>query len=680
MNMKTKYLIFTLLLLLGAGAATTSCEDMFTAENSLVETDFTPKDSIFQLMGIVRNMQKVVDKSIIIGEVRADLVDINDHTTQALQQLSDNLVSEDNEYNDPTDFYAVVNSCNLYLAYVDSLQKNKGVQKYRNEIIAVKSFRAWAYLELAKIYGEVPFLLRPIVTSSEGEEAILDKANRKSLEEICDVLISDPIEGLDQYKYLDLNNELMPNWNADRRIRNAFIPFRLMLAELYLYRGTFRHSAEDCKQAAILYHDFLTFRYEERPLGMSRDEWNQPSTRPTRSYSNNFRYVPASELVSIPMDTVSYYGLTTDIRSVFNSQYSNNYYANVNPSKRMRERSQEQLCYEYVYNSATDFYTELKSRDINDYADIDGKEENMGDLRYLSNCNTLGGLADESHAEYSATRQWITKYTDGSTSLLGNRSDVRTNYVRLYRLSTVYLHMAEALNYAGFPETAFAVLKYGISESVLKDRTKVSQEEYDRLEQITSYYNGASNLADWDEEEFHTKDQYPNNSTSGTGTTNVLNQWGIHALGCGDVWADEWCPDEKYVLPTDMSGYTPEEYPEYVVDETWTEEELEAYNEQYLAECQAVDERNEEALAAYLATDEIRNGRIEALAKMILDEEALENCYEGTRFYDLMRYSRYWFGDYSYVVEAVSHRKGSDQTNLVGTLTASNVFLPLRSR
>ena len=100
--MKTKAIIFSLLVLLGVGMTTTSCEDMFTPENSLVETDLTPADTLYQMMGIVRGMQKVIDKSIILGEVRADLVDINAYTTTDLQELSKNNVSDANAYNTPS--------------------------------------------------------------------------------------------------------------------------------------------------------------------------------------------------------------------------------------------------------------------------------------------------------------------------------------------------------------------------------------------------------------------------------------------------------------------------------------------------------------------------------------------------------------------------------------------------
>ena len=377
--MKTKAIIFSLLVLLGVGMTTTSCEDMFTPENSLVETDLTPADTLYQMMGIVRGMQKVIDKSIILGEVRADLVDINAYTTTDLQELSKNNVSDANAYNTPSDFYGVVNLCNIYLAYVDSLQETKGVKKYREEVIAAKTFRAWAYLELAKIYGTVPFYTDPITTAQEGEDVIDDTANRKGLVEVCDFLIGD----LFDYASIDENNALRPSYsstytNANLPYSKFFIPVRLMLAELYLYRGSFTHNESDFVNAVRFYHDFLAFTGEELTTGSYRSYWIGNSfTSFSSSYSNKFSVSAARDaewIAFVPMDTIKYYGNYTDIRSVFNAQYSNNYYANVNPSARYMEMSQAQSNCVYVYNSATDVDTGYAPTTKDGFSDFENPE------------------------------------------------------------------------------------------------------------------------------------------------------------------------------------------------------------------------------------------------------------------------------------------------------------------
>ena len=144
----------------------TSCEDMFTAENKLVATDLTPQDTVYQVMGIMKRMQKLATRTILLGEVRADLVDVNSLVaTTDVQQLNSNDISLENAYNKPADYYDVINNCNLYLAGVDSLLRSHGKYVYEKEICAVKSFRAWCYLELAKIYGTVPFVTEPILSS-----------------------------------------------------------------------------------------------------------------------------------------------------------------------------------------------------------------------------------------------------------------------------------------------------------------------------------------------------------------------------------------------------------------------------------------------------------------------------------------------------------------------------------
>lgn len=679
------------------GFATVGCEDMFKAENALVEDNLTPQDTLYSVMGIVKSMQKLATRSVLLGEVRADLVSANPQADAAIQELGTNKISESNEYNNPTDFYAVINNCNIYLANVDTAQTTHGEIYYEKEILAVKIIRAWTYLELAKIYGSVPFVLTPVTTSADAEE-FLANAQWKNINEVCTYFIKE-IEDYLSYNYRwNKNNGLLPDYKgtfASLSMSKFFIPARVMLGELYLWLGSATGSEDAFINAIRYYHDYLTFPNEEHPVGYNKNvTWSsrQFANTPSDSYASGDFFKPGSGtdyVAYIPVDTLEYYGTVSDLRSVFCATYKNDYYAQVRPSDRLKELSKEPYYCKYVYTSQTVQDTLYAPRGE---AEVDNPAF-IGDLRYYAVCN-IESVNDKYH-DYNNERQYILKYTEGSRML---NNDQRLRLVPLYRYTTIYLHMAEALNRAGFPETAFAILKYGLCEEILSDPSIISDEEYYALANITSkgitasrrsYFryeedtrNVVPSFLDWDYSAF-----ILNDPTLGTLQTQDPTVQGVHDHGSGDSRYNAY-----YTLPRDPAIWA--EYDQNIADAKrlnqefidWqlanqltsvsTHEDSLAFWAQYDAYLEAINTKGINAATAYeVAKAEQREYYPDFVAQKILEEEALEGMFEGVRFYDLMRWAMY-NGDPDFVGTQVAKRDAAAGSALMG----GKWYLPLRKR
>lgn len=637
--MKLKSIIACGLLLLGVGAATTSCEDFFTAENNLVTTDLAPKDTVYQVMGIIQRMQKLADRTVLLGELRADLVDVDPaHSTVHLQELGNNSVSEDNIYNQPADYYAVINNCNVYLAHVDSLLKTHGDYYYRNEIIGVKTFRAWCYLELAKIYGEVPLVTEPVLTSNAAEE-IVSSGAKSDLAAIADFCIDD----LKGYAYLPANNELRPSYSNDAKYAQYFIPVRVMLAELYLWRGTMTGNQQDFIDAIRMYHDYFTFPNEEHPTEENVVKWTS-SNRNARSDSYSgmlFSHSKRNAVAVLPVDTTEYYGTVCDLRAVFNPTYKHNYYPAVTIADRLDSISRsQQYCY-YYYATSTMQDTIYMSQDPAEYS----AARQRGDLRLQSILYTRS-VSDKYNAGLNKERTYIAKYTGGSSM---TNDDTRLSEIPYFRYTTLYLHMAEALNRAGFPETAFAVLKYGLTESVLANRDIISLDEFNRLGTIKTigFSNTSTKYDDehnnsflvWPVDRFITKNKdYTIGGIGGDPNRDYEEylQVGIHSLGSGDSEYNKY-----YTLPAVLTNVKENKMPTEPRYNKKEDADSVIYKAEYaLYEDSMKVYALQDSLNRVTIYNDSKDVRMKFVAEKILDEEALECCFEGTRFYDLMRYVR----------------------------------------
>ena len=425
-----------------------SCQGLFDLDsNQVLFADDnklnTSSDSVYSVIGIVNKMQQIADRTIILGEIRADLVSLTTSANTELQALANFTAGTDNKYNKPEDYYAIINNCNFFLANADTALKKRNIPVLMKDFAVIKAYRAWTYLQLAQIYGEVPFITEPILTEKETNI----KYERKSVKDLCNYFIDDliPYINTEYPGYGPINGQ---------QSRKFYIPIRLLLGDLCLW-------AERYKEAAVYYHDYIVDPKNNLILGTNRVQWT-PSTNtfegsPNNSYSNLFGDNTSVENIGyIPMEATKFDGLTSDLRNVFNSTIENFYFNQATYSNSLKELSKSQAyCKEYV-NLVTSVRDTLFAPPTN----VDN-ELFVGDLR-LSSIYRKTYVNSTSNA-YSNERMTNVK--------IGRN-------IWTYRTTLVYMRYVEALNRAGFPSVAFTALKYGLSkENIAKyaDSTEVSK-------------------------------------------------------------------------------------------------------------------------------------------------------------------------------------------------------------
>ena len=276
-------------------------------------------------------------------------------------------------------------------------------------------------------------------------------------------------------------------------------------------------------------------------------------------------------------------GTYSELRNLFSSRDDNDRKVSISPSKRVDEISSAQV---YCQAPKTGFNVIYVTQSLPDHM--------TGDLR-LAQAWVEDFDRDKYTKEMTET-QYITKYTD--------RRGEGSDNVHIYRRMMVYLRMAEALNMAGYPRMAFKILSEGVnSNTILRD--------------VIPHYYGESNadslyLSKFDfrptSYQLITIDDY-----RGSASQNH-NMMGIHTRGSG------WTPlNEYYQLPeSDPIPY------EVLIPNS---DEEETYDTITIWDTPIVD--SPELIAQQQAF----------VDSLILNESALEFAFEGTRYYDIMRYA-----------------------------------------
>ena len=428
--------LFTLLPLLS------SCEDMFETESDrqIFDPALDQKtDSMFYTLGILKGLQQAADQYVLTGEMRGDLVATNAYTEADLLDLADFSADVTNKYDSAYLYYRVINNCNYYIAHRDTTLLTGSRKVAIPEYVEALAVRAWAYMQLAKTYGEVPFYTDPLVSIGDANRNL----PTKDLQGICDELSPEMMKysGTPVPAYGNIDDGKGKTINSSK----AMLPVDAVLGDLFLETHQYPLAAQYyfnyilknklvIHQADLYPGDFSQIDRETLPKDI--ELYRNANDEGRFDWSNIFSMSSPQDIVTyIPLASNKFRGEVTELPRYFGYDFYNTNVTSTNDrylverqidaSKTYTQLNKQQLWY-YMPATATDIVKTLE----------------LGDMR-----------------------QYVTmKQVSKEDSLFSVMTKFFSANVPIYRTATIYLRLAEALNRMEQPEAAFAILKDGIKD------------------------------------------------------------------------------------------------------------------------------------------------------------------------------------------------------------------------
>ena len=524
-------------------AALASCENMMDTESPRVAYNDQyqindANDSIYSVIGILAQLQQVADRIVLMGELRGDLMTVDSQTASTdLQDIDRVQFTANNTYAQKRDFYAIINNCNYVLAHMDTTIIEGQTRVMLPEYAQVKTLRAYTYWQMALIFGCVNYFTEPF-TSVSGMSSY--HGDEKDLDAISLLLIAD-LETLVGTRPLDYGT--IDGWNSSE----LFLPAAMLLGDLYLYNNRY-------EDAAQTYYNLIC----QRRLTVNGNYATTWKTTARQELNNGHLHAYRSEVITRQVFDANLRSLHSQLRQLSYSEEPS-----ILPTKNFTDWMQQR----------THFHTD-NGQAISRYfsGDLRGVAE-LPNGKLIS--DAFGLLSQTSNLKSQTSNLLITKFYN---NLFGSETDLLEQRpltsLAVLRPSTVYLRYAEAINRAGYPTTAFAVLKFGLN-AVMYDTI---QHRVDTLElqRYPAYIDFRASQFD------------QNIGTAARG------------LGLGIRW-----DREQYVIP-----------------------------------------------AAADTTDFVE--------RAILDEMAAETCFEGNRFFDLLRTSHHRADHPRLLYDLVSRKRPAD--------------------
>ena len=151
----------------------TGCEKFFDPEPTEVVLEEQMYKDWYDFrsagMGLYSLMQGLVEQIVILGELRADMLQVTENADRDLIEIFEFNVTSSNRYVSPVLFYRLITGCNNLINMIESfnpdvLDPEAPISNYDKLYGEILCMRAWAYFNAARIYGTIPYLHTKITT------------------------------------------------------------------------------------------------------------------------------------------------------------------------------------------------------------------------------------------------------------------------------------------------------------------------------------------------------------------------------------------------------------------------------------------------------------------------------------------------------------------------------------
>ena len=723
-----KNIISSLLIALAMSIGFSSCEDMLQANNERHgDIDAVVSDTLYGYWGILRSLQNIGERYVVLGECRGDLVDGTEYISDSIYSIlhfdKSQTADGSNRYLRAADYYHIINSCNAFITNCDTLQTDgRNQQVMKKEYAQILAIRAWVYLQLVQVYGEVPYFTEPMLSTADMEDFWANAATTVNASNLKDQEVVT--------KLIEVRNTPIPDYNYYGYTQSTYVchstqcmfPANLVLGDIFLLEG----SKASCAQAAQYYYDFLNTEFGGIPSFDTYCRANRERRTETTHYTeydwlsafNTIGRVSntAETVTVIPSSTNKLWGTVQHgVNELFG--YDPNITvqttgADTASTTNATIRLQRDFKHQLVLSKG---YKDLG--DAQDYEYYYGDE--MQEVRVMQDAGDarVQCMMEKLNNDNGDIIEFVMKQNpDGRYS---------TTFPVIYRKANIWLRFAEAMNRAGFPGYAFAVLKSGLvnnSNWVPADSTDYIDNEasyfYQVMDADTVAHTYGANTLNGILSLLFSQEVVADTAEAMAGIQYIPETYapwpseGLNSLVCNYISVQEmtkakttpWLNFETTYFEGAASIGIPVYSDEYSFKSTTYRQSGGVTNGLHWRGCGRLTFRDRntsynyvhqinkmlQQYEGYAEADTLTREKIydpayeeeviKAIEDLICDEMALETGAEGNRFFDLMRMARHR-RDNDFLASRVAKRTGTMDAALRSKLQSeSNWYFPLPVR